>query len=295
MRIYNNLAGCGTPGNNPDEPVSEEAKEVVVKKMIVGSLVVFLGTLVVAESHGATTGSLSLSVLVDGVEQPEYTGRGMTYIEAFRGRPYELRITNPYPFRVAVALSVDGLNTIDARHSDAWSAQKWALDPYQTLVVPGWQVSGSTARQFFFTGERGSYGALLGKTENLGVIEAACFRERPAPIPDPTRRTPTSEPMDSPGALDRGAGVPAPKALEKQDRRDSASDDYAATGMGGRRNHEVFEVHLDLDRRPIGSVRIRYEFRRELIALGILRRSESGLERRERARGFRSYCPEPER
>ena len=40
------------------------------------------------------------------------------YVEAMRGASYALRLTNPTPYRVAVALSVDGLNTIDARHTD---------------------------------------------------------------------------------------------------------------------------------------------------------------------------------
>ena len=46
------------------------------------------------------------------------------------------------------------------------------------MVIPGWQVSNAASRKFFFTGERGSYGAALGKTQDLGVIEAVFFREK---------------------------------------------------------------------------------------------------------------------
>jgi hypothetical protein len=119
-----------------------------------------------------------LDVVVDGVRRPEYVHRGTTYVEAIRGREYALRVTNPYPYRVAVALAVDGLNTIDARHTDGWNASKWVLDPYESTEISGWQVNDSTARRFFFTGERNSYGAFLGATENLGVIEAIFYRER---------------------------------------------------------------------------------------------------------------------
>ena len=107
--------------------------------------------------------------------------------EAVKGREYELRITNPLPVRVGVALSVDGLNTIDAKHTDPANASKWVLDPYQTQVISGWQVNGSTARRFEFTGERHSYGAALGQTDNLGVIEAVFYKERETDRPSPRR------------------------------------------------------------------------------------------------------------
>ena len=123
-----------------------------------------------------------LSVLVDGRARREYRSHGRTYVEALRGREYTLRLRNPFPRRVAVALSVDGLNTIDARHTRPSEARKWVLAPYETVEIEGWQVSQSQARSFYFTGERDSYGAWLGKTEDLGVIEAVFFRERrPAP------------------------------------------------------------------------------------------------------------------
>ncbi|HEY3055374.1 MAG TPA: hypothetical protein VGK31_05540 [Thermoanaerobaculia bacterium] len=210
-----------------------------------------------------------LTVLVGNEPRPEYHARGTTYVEAIRGQEYSLRLTNPTPDRVAVALSVDGLNTIDARHTDAWSASKWVLEPYESTVISGWQVNDRTARRFYFTGERDSYGAALGKTENLGVIEAVFFRER--------RREIT---------------VYAPKApaAEMQQGAARQSDDYAATGMGERTGHEIERVQIDLDPRPIASIRIRYEFRPQLIKLGVLR--QDPLQRRERARGF-EYCPEP--
>src|SRR2546426_131114 len=57
-----------------------------------------------------------VQVLVDGRPLAEYAARGRTYIQAIEGSEYEVRVRNPYPYRVAVALSVDGLNSIDARH-----------------------------------------------------------------------------------------------------------------------------------------------------------------------------------
>ena len=252
----------------------------------------FLGLLILcAEAHAATDRGFSLSVVVDGAPLSELYGRGSTYVEAQRGKPYALRITNPFPYRVGVALSVDGLNTIDAKHSDAWRARKWVLDPGESTTIPGWQVSGSTAREFFFTGERSSYGASLGLTENLGVIEAVFFRERPADRAPITMAAPA---QPSGGAPMSRRDAAAPNA-EKSAAAEALSDDYAATGMGRRGDHEVHEVFLDLERNPVGSLRVRYEFRPQLVKLGLLPREWDSLERREASRGFSSYCPEPGR
>ncbi len=43
---------------------------------------------------------------------------------------------------------------------------------------------------------------------------------------------------------------------------------------------------------PVASARIRYEFWAQLVKLGVLL-EPSPLERREGARGFGGYCPEP--
>jgi hypothetical protein len=212
-------------------------------------------------------------------------------VEALRGVPYALRLTNPSPFRAAVALSVDGLNTIDGRRTDAGAARKWVIEPYGSITIPGWQVSGAAARSFFFTGEKRSYGAALGETSNLGVIEAVFYRER-RPVPRFS-----AEPAPAAPALPGAAAEGMARDSAAPDARSKAaappSDEFAATGMGDRRDHRVFEVALDLDTAPAARVRIRYEFRPQLEALGVLPGDDSRLARRERASGFGSWCPEP--
>src|SRR5688572_9787185 len=80
-----------------------------------------------------------VQLLVNGRRLEEYHARGKSYVEAIEGAEYEVRIRNPLPFRVAVALSVDGLNTIDARRTTAWNASKWVIEPYGTINITGWQ------------------------------------------------------------------------------------------------------------------------------------------------------------
>jgi hypothetical protein len=228
----------------------------------------------------ASASSGSMTVLVGDTPAVEYRHDGTIYIEALRGRDFAIRLTNPTPYRVAVALSVDGLNTIDARHTDAWSARKWVLDPWETTTISGWQVDEGNARRFFFTGEKNSYGAALGKTENLGVIEAVFYRERTR------RREATIAPRAMP------APPPAAAGTAESSKSGALSDDYAATGMGERDRHEVESVDIDLDPHPVTTMRIRYEFRPQLVKLGVVL-DPSPLERREQARGFGGFCPQP--
>ncbi|MEA2238266.1 MAG: hypothetical protein QOC81_2990 [Thermoanaerobaculia bacterium] len=251
-------------------------------------------SLLATQAFAARTTGFAVNVLVDDVARSEYFLGGTVYVEAVRGASYSLRLTNPTPYRVAVALSVDGLNTIDAKHTDARNASKWVLEPYESTVISGWQVSDRAARSFFFTGERHSYGAKLGQTENLGVIEAVYFRERQRE-PEVYRHS-FGEERERSNAAEGGraqappsVGTAAPSA--KAQRHDTA-DDYAATGMGDKAEHEVYTVNMDLDPTPLASVRIRYEFHPQLVKLGILPQHVSPLERRERASGFGSYCPE---
>ena len=234
-----------------------------------------------------------LSVWVDGVPRQELHGRGKTYVEALRGREYTLRITNPLSCRVAVALAVDGLNTIDARHTPPRQAAKWVLAPHETVDISGWQVNEGEARSFYFTGERRSYAGYLGKLEDVGVIEAVFYRERLPLRPWTTRQRRPAE--------GEAADVPPPAAeaagRDKGQRASSvAEDDYAATGIGERVSHPVDSVDLELDSSPSAVLRLRYEFRPQLVRLGLLPHSRQAapLDRREAARGFEgSYCPDP--
>jgi len=225
--------------------------------------------------------NFELDVLVNGRPLAEYYARGRTYVEALQGAEYELRLRNPSADRVAVALSVDGLNTIDARQTSAWNASKWVIEPYQTITISGWQMSSERARRFYFTNERDSYGAKLGQTANLGVISAVFFKERRRVVvtpPYPITRD-KSEPEQS-AKSQSGAAAPMP------------NDDYAATGIGRNVHNDVRWVDMDLESQAAGEVTIRYEYYSALLKLGVVPRqtSREPLQRREDSRGF---SPEP--
>jgi hypothetical protein len=252
----------------------------------------------------------SVEVLVDGRTATEYAARGRRYVEALENAEYELRIHNPTGSRVAVALSVDGLNSIDARHTSAWDAHKWVIEAYGTIHVRGWQMSSENARRFYFTTERDSYAAKLGQASNLGLITAVFFRER---RPVTTMQGTTSEPRPQYKEEDRerdqrSAPSSSGESARNEDTRDAAKtpsirsypppdDESAATGIGRSVRNDVQWVRMDLDSRPAAEVTIRYEYRAALVRLGIIPRDyprPDVLDRRERAQGFEpKYCPQP--
>ncbi len=248
-----------------------------------------------------------VEIVVNGRPLTEYYARGRNYVEALQGAEYEVRIHNPLPYRVAVALSVDGLNSIDARRTTAWNASKWVIAPYGTITVSGWQMSSERARRFYFTSERDSYGAKLGQTSNLGVVSAVFFRERQ---PHPVTITP-GQPRPYPrhekdGRRDNSSGAPSSErsgadtlARKQQGAITPEPDDEsAATGIGRSVHNDVRWVNMELDSRAAGEVTIRYEYYPALVRLGILPRPyprQDSLRRRESASGFedRRFSPEP--
>ena len=103
------------------------------------SLLLLLGCLVVLPGHAMEKhGAFSMEILVDGWPLREHPARGKTYVEALQSREYSVRLTNRSGRRVAVALAVDGLNSIDAKTTSARDAAKWILGPHETITIDGW-------------------------------------------------------------------------------------------------------------------------------------------------------------
>jgi len=277
-----------------------ESKNRPERKIALGAAL-FAALLLVGPGAAAAAerGPYSVEILVDGVPLAEHGSRGRTYVEAREEHEYSVRLRNHTSRRVAVALSVDGLNVIDAKTTSARKATKWILGPYQTITLDGWQTGASTARRFFFTTENQSYGAWLGKTSNLGVISAAFFRERrpdPAPIYRPQEKLDNDSPSRSKRRDSAREGAP-PSAESRAPAEQEVSKDLAATGIGREIEHRVRRVSFDAESSPAAVMEIRYEYRDALVRLGVLPRHYGSLDRRERARGFEDldFAPDPYR
>ena len=313
-------------------------KKILTGAAVLSAVAVLIAAAFALRSQGATTASaelvtaeeiesmaepavtdngFSVEVIIDGRPAMEYAAHGRRYIEALENAEYELRIHNPSGSRVAVALAVDGLNSIDARHTSAWDAHKWVIEPYGTIYVRGWQMNSERARRFYFTTERDSYAAKLGQASNLGLISAVFFRERRpitilpvTPGPRPNENKEKDERSGWPSSSDtQGAPSSAPSSAGEASRNSAKQrsvspsyypppdDESAATGIGRSVPNGVQWIKMDLEPRPAGEVTIRYEYRSALVRLGIIPRDyprPDVLNRRERAQGFEpKYCPEP--
>ena len=264
---------------------------------------VFALVLPVFRATAAERQRFEMSVIVDGACAAEYPFRDKTYVEALRGRSFTLRLHNPTAERVAVALSVDGLNVIDAKRTTAGKATKWVLSPGQTVEIPGWQISGETSRRFFFTDTAGSYAKWIGDTRNVGTIEAVFFREKAAPPqPQPLAREPEMYSRQEPRSKDSAPSARQQSSAAGESGAGAAAqndaplhESFAATGIGERTSFPVRWVSFEEDPTPAARIAIRYEYRRELIRLGVLT-GEGDLYARDRGRGFeREYAPDPDR
>jgi hypothetical protein len=252
------------------------------------------GLLSGARLPASECGRFELSVLVDGSPAAEYPFRGRTFIEALRGTSFSLRLHNPTAGRVAVALAVDGLNVVDAKHTTAAAASKWILAPGQTVEIPGWQISGETARRFFFTDTARSYAKWIGDTRNVGTIEAIFFREKAAP-PMPIERRPARPLRKDAPADEADSRSPKSSTRVEGDAPLSAPEAgrFAATGIGDRTSFPIRWVDFEEDPVPAATISLRYEYRRELVRLGVLS-GEGDLHARDRGRGFeRGFAPDP--
>ncbi len=291
-------------------------RDWTISRRIVGRLLplAFLLFAVPASATVRELGPYSMEVLVDGVPLQEYAARGTTYVEAREHCEYSIRLSNRTARRIAIALSVDGLNSIDAKTTSARDAAKWILGPYETVTLDGWQTSSSTARRFYFTTEQNSYGAWLGKTRNLGVISAAVFREKvrkPTPVYRPNVEK-NGRPLGRDGSGEAsqpssrreserqsGPGSSADAPESRLQAREELSDDLAATGIGRQMDHRVRRVRFEGESRPAAVLNIRYEYHDALVRLGVLPpeyvQRVDPLARRERARGFNDsgFAPDP--
>jgi len=197
----------------------------------------------------------------EGVK-PESSMNGRPFITAVKGERYSVRLYNPLPVRVAVNLTVDGLNSITGKPSGIADGHKWMIDPYGTVTILGWQVNNGEARRFFFTDKPKSYAKWLGDRRgqdldaNCGVIGAAFFWNQEDldryyedhPI---YRTTERPWPFSSAHSKTAGRATASPACAESamnQGMKKAEDKEQAGTGMGERESHPTMQVAFDYNR-----------------------------------------------
>jgi len=181
---------------------------------------------------------------------PEIRKNGKPWLQVYPGAEYSIVIYNPLPVRVAVAVTIDGLNTIDGNRTTPDKAQKWLIDANASITVRGWQTDQGSLRRFVFTDENNSYAEWKGKrdrkkyTQNLGVIGIAYFwnsaelREALQP-PEPF--------YENDWSYGRRSKSMEPSAADEQESPKAASKPRAGTGMGGQEHNYVYDVEFHYD------------------------------------------------
>jgi hypothetical protein len=206
----------------------------------------------------------------DSGEKTERFDNGTPSIEARPGERYSVRLYNPMPVRVAVNLTVDGLNSISGKPCGISDGPKWIIEPGSSITIPGWQVNGSEARRFFFTKKTRSYAAWREQetgrrlTRNCGVIGAAFFWNRSeldayfrSQNAWRDERMMNSATEGYGGRRDAALAAPAePEAAPKAKQE-------AGTGMGERRTNPTVDVAFHYDSgmyRPEQALVVYYDF-----------------------------------
>ena len=128
--------------------------------------------------HVDATAPVGIEILHNGQPKPLYQHDGCLLIPANKDEQYVIRLTNRTGRRVAVALFIDGLNTIGQTRDTPRGAIKWVLEADDTTgIVPGWQIDKHTSRQFVFAGGNDSLAARKHYTDQIGQITATFYPE----------------------------------------------------------------------------------------------------------------------
>lgn len=218
-----------------------------------------------------------------------YRHQGEHWVAGRPGARYAVSLRNATAGRVLGVISVDGVNVISGETA-AWQQTGYVLSPWQQHAITGWRKSDAEVAAFHFTASSASYAERTGRPAHAGVIGVAVFREKPlappppAILPWPSQRESGGAESRSPapaGAADATAEAqadseaPRERAEALAARRMAPSAPWPAprlgTGHGAREDapitHTTFERRSE---RPDELIRIRYDSRENLIAMGII-------------------------
>jgi hypothetical protein len=219
-----------------------------------------------------------------GTEIPTHFYRGEHWVAGSPGARYGIFIHNRSGERVLAVTAVDGVNVISGA-SASWNQTGYVFDSYAGYEIDGWRKSTAEVAAFEFAPAPGSYAALTGRPENMGVIGVALFRERPAPpviarrdleeLARPAPSVASNLPSRAPAAT-----MEAPRASAGAADSSSARaatpllSEKLGTAHGHREESHVVQTNFDrLQDSPNEVIRIRYDSLPNLIAMGVVRPS----------------------
>jgi len=200
--------------------------------------------------------------------------RGDYWVAGRPGARYAIHIRNQQGSRLLAVTSVDGVNILTGG-SAAFDQPGYVFDPWVGYDIAGWRKSHTQIAAFTFTSVPRSYAARTGRPDNVGVIGVALFRER-APVPvamaERSDLASTGARAEAPAADSAGK-----MSSEREEKRQAAAPSAApslGTGHGRREESQVVRVGFDRENQnPNEIIRIRYDSRDNLLAMGVIRHS----------------------
>jgi hypothetical protein len=247
-----------------------------------------------------------------GNRLPTYPQRGEWFALGREGQRYNVRVVNHSGRRVEAVVTVDGRDVLSGQLGDFKQQRGYLVPAYGSVLIEGFRTSLSEVAAFRFTSPGDSYSARMGSPENVGVIGAAFFAERPNPPPVyrpqiPARPSPGDERSQregaagglgsgsgsgggsrdraAPSASKRAASPPAaespraaaPSSALRSESEHDADDEGSSnigTQYGEQQYSAVDEVPFQRARpkQPDAVLLVRYDDRDGLIARGVLPR-----------------------
>jgi hypothetical protein len=161
-------------------------------------------------------------------------------VEARRGERYSVRVVNLSRERIALVISVDGLNIISGRRAYGGSNESmYVLNPGQTGNFSGWRSGMNHVQRFYFTSAADSYAGRLGQPDQLGLIRVSAFRDQ---------RQIFARPYDASGET----------KADSMSRKMAESE--AGTGYGESSWSPVSETEFTPEASPVQTCEIKYEW-----------------------------------
>lgn len=238
--------------------------------------------LVLLTSAAHAAGRLAEVLVIDrdsGTPLRTYYHRGEYWVAGKPGARYAIEIRNTLQERILAVTSVDGINVLTG-DTARWDQSGYVLHGDEAYEITGWRKSQAEVAAFEFAAAPNSYAARTGRPANLGVIGVAVFRERV-----PEHAAPGSVTAAPPSAADRENSVDSRLRRAEADEAAGSGDKSASvaaepaplaklgTGHGAReRSYVEYTDFMRAGSRPNELVRIRYDSRDNLIALGIIPR-----------------------
>lgn len=138
-----------------------------------------------------------------------------------------------------VIISVDGLAITDGKPASEESGG-FLLEPYRTVIIPGWMIDNTKVAKFQFGDKKSSYASAIGSDDgNCGVIGVMVFDEKYVP---PVKHTAFRGIQASGGAFAKGgllgsvSGSSGPSYASGSTLGGGMLDSYASTNSASLNN-----------------------------------------------------------